>query len=1457
MNKILSYIRNSGLGLLLMMIVQTVSAQTPGGSSRPAATAATAPAAYTNTTINYIRTWEPSMPTSDPAAITGSTDINAVKQNTQYFDGLGRPLQTVTRGITPNGKDLVAPVVYDAFGREQYKYLPYAPQTTSDGKFKPNPFNDQKTFYTSPGLTPGAVGESIYYSQAEYEASPLNRPLKSYAPGNSWAKEGGNKPVEQQYLVNTTADGVRIWDLPATGPPTSAAGRAYLAGQLYKNVTRDERGLRVVEFKDKEDRVVLKKVELSAAAADGHANWLCTYYVYDDLGNLRCVIPPKAVDLINPAWVISSDIAAELCFFYEYDGRNRMIRKKVPGAAYTEMVYDVRDRLVFTQDGNLKAKDQWLVTFYDGLNRPIMTALYNSTADRNTLQTSMNNATAGSQSIPYTIPGVADMVVAHYDGVTDTYQATQTVTFEGGFDTGPGGAILAEINPNATQGVVTITATNPLPNIPASALTPLTYTFYDKYNFPGVQAVESADFSKPQAGSNPYAEPITGASSMTKGLVTGTKVKVLGTTDSWLTTTTFYNDKGRVIQMISDNATGGKDIVTNLYDFSGKLLSSYQQHRNQRSGITPQSTVLTMMRYDAAGRVDTVKKRLNDNPALERIIADNSYDELGQMQTKRLGINGTSAPLETLNYEYNIRGWLKSINKGFLASSPTNSWFGQELSYDYGFTTNQFNGNISGNRWKSRGDNINRAYGYSYDNANRLTNADFRQQNTAGAGWTIDQKDFSVSNLTYDPNGNIKTMNQMGMVGTSATPIDQLSYTYQSNSNKLLAVADPGTTGSAKLGDFINGGNTGNDYTYDVNGNLTKDRNKNIDTILYNHLNLPESITIAGKGSIQYQYDATGNKLKKIVRDNTLTPAKTTTTDYIGGFVYRNDTLELISHEEGRIRPVLLAGQPIQYYYDYFIKDHLGNVRMVLTEQSDFSMYTATMETEQTAKETALFSNIEETRAAKPVGYPQDQTAGQNEFVAKLNAKDGGKKIGPSLVLKVMAGDTIQIGARAFYKSTGPKDNKSVTPEDMVASLLQAFGGDGGSNSTHATRQADRISPFSNFNGNDYQHLKEKDPNQNQQDKPKAYLNFVLFDDQFNLVEENSGVRQVKGEPDQLQTLAVDKTPVTKSGFLYVYTSNETAEDVLFDNVTVAAINGPLLEETHYYPYGLTMAGISSNALRGTNYSKNRKEFNGIEHTTDLDLNQYDAFYRTLDPQIGRFWQLDPQAEALESYSPYESMGNNPITQVDPLGDFKTRFGAWWYSLWHGGGDINRNEFGEWYVSRTEASKSEDGIVTITAHVSYGKGRNKYSAAGERLQKETAEQQLTEDWTRKGIWDPNLSSQEAGKNALNMGVTVILPNVLIKPVTNAANATKAINTVANKSLSELQAIAKQNAPLFRKLFGTGKEGAQTVLNNIKNVKAPEGLTKEAMQAYRELINRVPDPAGTQAIRAKILDYLLK
>lgn len=164
------------------------------------------------------------------------------------------------------------------------------------------------------------------------------------------------------------------------------------------------------------------------------------------------------------------------------------------------------------------------------------------------------------------------------------------------------------------------------------------------------------------------------------------------------------------------------------------------------------------------------------------------------------------------------------------------------------------------------------------------------------------------------------------------------------------------------MGDFTDNSNGGDDYVYDRNGNLITDLNKRINgsigmdqanggAIEYNHLNLPWKINVTdeqgnAKGVITYIYDAAGNKLEKRVHDNTNASSPGKATTYIGGIVYEQNLFQFISHEEGRVR-IKTQGSETSYLYDYFIKDHLGNVRMVLTDEVEQNVYPmASLETD-------------------------------------------------------------------------------------------------------------------------------------------------------------------------------------------------------------------------------------------------------------------------------------------------------------------------------------------------------------------------------------------------------------------------------------------------------------------------------------------------------------------------------
>jgi RHS repeat-associated protein len=182
----------------------------------------------------------------------------------------------------------------------------------------------------------------------------------------------------------------------------------------------------------------------------------------------------------------------------------------------------------------------------------------------------------------------------------------------------------------------------------------------------------------------------------------------------------------------------------------------------------------------------------------------------------------------------------------------------------------------------------------------------------------------------------------------------------------------------------------------------------------------------------------------------------------------------------------------------------------------------------------------------------------------------------------------------------------------------------------------------------------------------------MLLDNQFNYVSTNgqSGAIPV-GSPNVLNTLATS-IKLKHSGYLYIWVSNETQSwMVFFDNLSIEHFAGPMLEETHYYPFGLTMAGISDKALKAK-YAENKYRFNkgselqNKEFSDGSGLEMYETPLRELDPQLGRWWQIDPVfsngvdgddelndviIDGLKSQSPYASMDNNPIRLNDPNGD--------------------------------------------------------------------------------------------------------------------------------------------------------------------------------------------------------------
>ena len=323
-------------------------------------------------------------------------------------------------------------------------------------------------------------------------------------------------------------------------------------------------------------------------------------------------------------------------------------------------------------------------------------------------------------------------------------------------------------------------------------------------------------------------------------------------------------------------------------------------HTHTASGKTTRTEVYTYT-YDHADRISKVQHSLGSTAIT---LYDATYDNFGRLLTKQY--HGTST--NKLTYTYNLRSWLTGIS---------GTRFTQNLYYNTGVGTAKYNGSISSMTWKSGNESTVRGYKFTYDGLDRVLNATYGET----ASISTNANRFSENVTGYDKNGNIKSLQRYGQTGASAYGlIDNLTFTL--NGNQLSRV-DDAVMASAYGGgfEFKDGVKQVGEYTYDANGNLTKDLNKGITDIQYNCLNLPSAVTFSDGSTITYVYAADGTKLRTVHKIG----GATTTTDYCGNVVYENGAQKLLITEEGYIT---LSDN--KYYY--YLKDHQGNNRVVINQ---------------------------------------------------------------------------------------------------------------------------------------------------------------------------------------------------------------------------------------------------------------------------------------------------------------------------------------------------------------------------------------------------------------------------------------------------------------------------------------------------------------------------------------------
>jgi len=872
---------------------------------------------------------------------------------------------------------------------------------------------------------------------------------------------------------------------------------------------------------------------------------LYTYFVYDDKGNLAYVIPPNAMRKLPPAMpkVIPAGEVSQECYAYHHDQRNRVIEKHVPGAAPVFMVYDPWDRLVLSQDGNQRSSGKWTFTKYDAFNRIIMSGEMIKEGTRSQVEQNVQAFYASVGIDPH----------IRYEATGDFHGYTNRSY-----------PLLAELDE--------VYSVN----------------YFDDYTF-------VSSFPSPESYGFVAESDVSGRLEIVVGYPTGQKSRILGTAH-YTHLVTYYNGDYKPVQTIRDHQNGSKGRFTRSYTFQGKLSKVLHTH-NKDGAIT---AVLKEYLYDHGQRLTQVYHQINNEKQI--LLYAHRYNEIDELIEKNLySTNDGGTFAQSVDYRYNIRGWVTSINNAALENDGDknddgNDFFGMELSYNEQVSgignIPQYNGNISAIKWKNRHFNQAQAYIYQYDGFDRFREAQYTNDTLINKQGAYDEGGF-----TYDANGNILSLKRYGWISRSKLLIDDLSSAFKGN--QLHQVIDA----SGRHEGFHGSGAAGEAYSYDANGNMTKDMNKGI-YVSYNHMNLANHIEKSSSEYVQYEYDANGLKRgKRVFHNGTLAKSK----DYIGDYVYENGAIRYLNHDEGILVPHSTGSG---WVYHYYLKDHLGSVRLTFAVQGEEEVsYVVTAESENAAEEG--FFEFYESRTACP---PANHTPSGDEVIeVKFDRLSY-----PYMKLKVVEGQTVEIEGYASYQGTG------IIPDEGWWC--------GDATTLTGVKQA---------------RLPDRAGGAGREQPPQASISYGVVDEAGRPVHIGRKAITLAAKLDQ-EHLQLPPVHIKQDGTIRISLIYAESDDksVYFDDVKAVLKKyvTTIIHADDYYPFGLRMSG---NHYQYPDALEVEHLYNGKELQDEIGLDWYDYGARMYDMDIARWHAKEPNAETYYSHSPYVYALNNPLRNVD------------------------------------------------------------------------------------------------------------------------------------------------------------------------------------------------------------------